>query len=789
MNKKIQLLILFVLILVSCNTKEHESQTNKFQLWFDRPAKVWTEALPIGNGRLGAMIYGDVNNELLQLNEESLWAGTRINNNNPEALKNLKQIQELLLEGNSTEAEKIAVKTMLGTPPRIRSYQTLGNLNIERIDKINSSNDFRRELNLNDGIHTVKFKSNNIEFIEEALISAVDNILVVHLASSQKGKLNYNISLTRKIDAEIKIQNENKIILTGQIDDKDKPETGPIGKHMKFSAILEIKNEGGEKSKNDSSIIIKNADEITILLTAATDYNLNKLNFDRTINPLHICENILSHSDSKSYNTIKQDHISEHRSIFNRVNISLGDSLKSNLPTDLRLEKLKSGEKDPELAATYFQYGRYLLMNSSRSPGILPANLQGIWNEHFEAPWNSDFHTNINLQMNYWPAEVCNLPETVIPLTKFFEKVKEPGSVTAKEMYNAKGWMMHHLTDPFGRTGLMDGVQWGTSPLAGAWMALTFWEHYQFTKDKDYLTKDAYPLMKGAAEFILDFLIVDKNGRLVTAPSVSPENSFISLYDGKRNQITFAATIDLQIIHELFNACIESAKILNDDPAFIEKLSETQKKLPPILIGKDGTIREWIEDYEEVEPGHRHMSHLFGLHPGSQITTDTPELFEAAKKTIEKRLSNGGGHTGWSRAWIINFYDRLLDSENAYNHFIALLQKSTLPNLFDTHPPFQIDGNFGGTAGIAEMFLQSQNNIIRILPALPKEWQDGFITGLKARGNFTIDIFWKSGKLEKVKVISNVGGLCKMKYKDKDISFSTAPKNDYLLDQNFELIN
>jgi alpha-L-fucosidase 2 len=413
-------------------------------------------------------------------------------------------------------------------------------------------------------------------------------------------------------------------------------------------------------------------------------------------------------------------------------------------------------------------------MSSSRKPGVLPANLQGIWNKEFNAPWNADFHTNINLQMNYWLSENCNLSETSNILAHFLQKIVTPGAVTAKEMYGTNGWTLHHLTDPFGRTGVADGV-WGITPMNGPWMTFPVYEHFLFTRDTSFLKNIAYPLLKGAAEFVLGFLIKSPEGYLVTNPSHSPENSFHDQFVNQNASLTYAATIDIEIANSLFDYCTEAADILNIDKEFVNQLKAAQKQFPPIKINDKGRIQEWVKDFEETEPGHRHMSHLLGLYPLTQFTPETPELFKAAKASLEGRLAMGGGHTGWSRAWIINFFARLQNGEKAYENIMKLLAKSTLTNLFDTHPPFQIDGNFGGTAGIAEMLLQSHNNIIRLLPALPASWKNGYVKGLCARGGFEISMLWQNKQLISAKVYSKKGGKSKLIYNNKEQELNLKP--------------
>ncbi|MCZ4244434.1 glycoside hydrolase family 95 protein [Pedobacter punctiformis] len=779
-----QLKSLFIVFLTFVFIGANAQQSLK--LWYKKPAGIWNDALPVGNGRLGAMVFGKTGSEIIQLNEESLWAGNQTNDNNPQALAHIKEIQQLLLNGKNNEAHELATKYLLATPPNFRSYQTLGNLHLDFANTTDVK-DYQRSLDLETAIAGVNYNSNGLNYKREIFASAPDNAIVVHITADKPKSLNFKVSLAREQDAAVNAVSDNTLLLSGQIMDLPSDDEGKGGMDMKFNAIVKVISNSGKTEAANNGIMITDASEVTILITAATDYNLNKLNFDRAIDSKKTCEDIIAKASAYKYETLVQRHLNDYKPIFNRVKLDLGGDDLSNLSTDVRMDNVRKGTVDKQLTSLYFQYGRYLLMGSSRFPGVLPANLQGVWNDLYQAPWKSDYHTNINIQMNYWPADVANLSETMIPFANFVDQNRVPGRVAASETYGAKGWTIHHATDIFGKTGIQSGIHWGTSPLASVWLCLNLWDHYRFTADMDYLRDKAYPVMKEAAEFVQSFLIKDKNGYLVTAPSMSPENTFI-LPNGQQDQITYAPTIDIELIQSLYDACLKAGKLLNDDPEFLRGLSQTLTKLPPIQISKrTGTIQEWIEDYEEAEPGHRHISHLLGLYPAEVINPSKPELFEAAKKTLERRLANGGGHTGWSRAWIINFYARLLDGEKAWQNVQALLQKSTLNNLLDNHPPFQIDGNFGGTAGIAEMLVQSQNDYIELLPAIPAAWSNGEVSGLLARGGFEIKMKWEAGKLINAEILSKKGNDCKIKYGNTTISLKTKANQTYQLNKKLKL--
>jgi alpha-L-fucosidase 2 len=778
-------LILPLLVLSGCNSEYRSSREHV--LWYASPTQEWTEALPVGNGRLGCMLFGNPANERLQLNEESLWGGVNVPNNNPGALAHLPEIRELILDDRIPEAYDLAEEYLSGIPGKTRSYQTLGDIFLRFIDTAEVTG-YRRELDLETGIARVSFLREGGMIEYEVFASAPDDVIVISLRSERKGGLDMVIAMLRPQDAEISVTGD-RIIMRGQVIDPDEPDKGPAGAHMRFYAYLLPLNHDGTITGRDSVLYFSGGTRLVMVFSAATDYSVINLNFNSSDDPTQRGNEAVSLASHKSLKQLRDRHVSDHSSMFNRVSLSLGeDHFYDTIPTDERLRRFQAGGDDPGLIVNYFQYGRYLLMGSSRGPAQLPANLQGIWNKDINAPWNSDYHTNINLQMNYWPAEVCNLSETVEPLITFMEGLTVPGSVTAREMYGAQGWTMHHTTDVFGKTAVLDGVYWGMFPLGGAWMTLPLWEHFLFTGDTTYLREKAYPIMKGAADFITSFLVEDKEGRLVTVPSYSPENSYIDPASGKEYKLTYSPTMDNQIIREVLRNCQHAADILGIDREWAERLQNTLDRLPSDRVAPNGTIMEWIRDYKEAEPGHRHMSHLFGLHPGTQITSDTPELWAAARKTLERRLMHGGGHTGWSRAWIINFYARLLDGNECYRHLRLLIERSTLPNLFDNHPPFQIDGNFGGTAGIAEMLLQSHNGVVKILPALPDAWPYGHVAGLKARGNFEVGIEWEEGTAKEITVRSLSGAPLILLYHDKKVSMDTEKDKTYRFDKELKWI-
>jgi alpha-L-fucosidase 2 len=775
---------------------ENKSIPSETTIWFEEPAKNFTESSPLGNGRLGAMMFGGVNDERIVLNESSVWSGSRQDADRPDAYKVLPEIQKLLLEGKNPEAEALVNANFTCKGPgsgggQYGCYQVLGNLHLLFFPADTNApvTNYRRELDLNDAIATVQFDRGGVEFKREMFSSAPDQVMVLRLSADKAKQISFDVRLDRPERFATTGDGNSGLLMTGQLDN------GTDGKGVSYVARVRVLNRGGEVSVNGDVLRVINADEIILLISAGTDYQ--GFSGRQTKDPLAATLEDLNRAKKKSYEALRKAHIADYQKYFQRVSLQLEplDAAAAEKPTPERLKAAQDGPGDPSLAALYFNFGRYLLISSSRPDG-LPPNLQGIWAEEIRTPWDGDWHLDMNVEMNYWPAEVCNLSDLTQPLFALIYSLQEPGAKTARDYYNARGWVAHVITNPWGFTSPGEGASWGAFSGGSAWLCQHLWDHYLFTDDRNFL-QWAYPVLKGSAQFYADLLIEEPTHHwLVIAPANSPENHF-QMTNGQQAAICMGPTVMQQMVRYLFGACIESSKILGVDEDFRNELIAKSARLAPTRIGSDGRVMEWLEEYQDAEPHHRHISHLWGLYPAAEISTDaTPDLAKAARKTLEVRGDDG---VGWSLAYKALLWARLGDGNRAW----MLTRKALAPvtgmdvrydggggvyaNLFDAGPPFQIDANFGVTAAVGEMLLQSQADKIELLPALPDAWENGNVTGLRARGGFQLDENWKDGKLTLATIHSDTGEPCSVSYGGKTVDLKIKKGGSVTLDGSLDL--